>query len=441
MLKRFFLSKRTIITLIILMLGAILLGYFFPQRFLSSPDDLDKWQLANPALAKLSRWFALDHVYTSPWFALLLTLFLVSLCFSTWEQFRIALRKSRGGGAGGESFETSASAVVLADGLRSLGYLRTGTREGAILFVRHPWGYWGNFLLHLGIVISIASSLLILLYEKRAVVDLLEGEMHPAGAAWVKEERGLLAGALVLPDAVRLDRVVPEYYDNDNMRQLTTDFSFVDAAGRAEPFSMHINKSVRYRGVRIFQGKSHGRAFFVKFTGRDGRQHGEVFMLDHPVDRNMASYKDFTLAWLPVNLKTKFYGDAARRSVDGRNPLFVMRLVEGGKVAAELPLKVGETGRLGDYTAQLVKIERWGGLVFIDTTGMAGIFFGFFIVCLGGLLSYFCPPRECSLYPAEGRCRLSWRATRFERLYRDEFDALRSLAQDAAAGSDAEKQG
>ncbi|ABB30835.1 hypothetical protein GeomeDRAFT_0910 [Geobacter metallireducens RCH3] len=428
MLKRFFLSRKTVISLILLMLGAILLGYSFPQRFLTSPPELDKWQLANPALAKLSRVLALDHVYTSPWFAVLLVLFLVSLCFSTWEQFRLALRKSREGGAGGESFESAAGAAELAAGLRSLGYLRMGGRDGATRFVRHPWGYWGNFLLHLGIVVSIASSLVILLYEKRAVIDLLEGEVHKPGADWIKEERGLLAGKLVLPDAVRLDRVVPEYYDNDNMRQLTTDFSFVDAAGRPTPLSMHINKSIRYKGVRIFQGKSYGRAFFVKFTGQDGQEHGEVFSLDQPTDRNTASYKDFVLPWLPSALKTKYYGDADRRSLDGSNPLFVMRLMEGGKAVAELPLKVGETGRLGGYTAQLVKVERWGGLIFIDTTGMAGIFLGFFIVCLGGSLSYFCPPRECSLSPSGEGCRLSWRATRFERLYRDEFDYLRRLA-------------
>ncbi len=124
----------------------------------------------------------------------------------------------------------------------------------------------------------------------------------------------------------------------------------------------------------------------------------------------------------------KFYGDSERRSVDGSNPLFVMRLMDDGKVAAELPLKVGETGRFGDYTAQLVKVERWGGLIFIDTTGMAGIFLGFFIVCLGGSLSYFCPPRECSVTSTGNGCRIAWRATRFERLYRDEFDELRRLA-------------
>jgi hypothetical protein len=410
------------------MLGAVVLGYCFPQRFLTSPAELGKWQLANPTLAKLSRLLALDHLYTSPWFAVLLALFLVSLCFSTWEQFRIAMRKSREGGAGGESFEAAAAAPELAAGLRSLGYLELRGGNGITRFVRHPWGYWGNFLLHLGIVITIASSLVILLCEKRAVVELLEGEVHQPGAKWTKEERGLLAGELVLPEAVRLDRVVPEYYENDKLRQLSTGFSFVDTAGRATSLSMHVNKSVNYKGVRVFQGKAHGRAFFVRFTERDGQEHGQLFLLDKPLDRNTASYKDLNLDWLPGTLKLKYYGDAERRSPDGSDPLFVMRLMDGEKVGAELPLRVGETGRFGDYGAQLLKVERWGELIFIDTTGMAGIFLGFFVLCLGGALSYFCPPRECSLTPAENGCRVAWRATRFERLYRDEFEELRRRA-------------
>ncbi|WP_236685631.1 cytochrome c biogenesis protein ResB [Geobacter pickeringii] len=104
-LKRFFLSRSTVITLIILMLCVVLTGYFIPQRFLTTPPELEKWRLAHPAFATTVRWFALDHVYTSPWFALLLLLFFASLSLSTVEQFRAAYRRtfSPAGGAVRES--------------------------------------------------------------------------------------------------------------------------------------------------------------------------------------------------------------------------------------------------------------------------------------------------------------------------------------------------
>jgi|GEM_PF-667743 len=438
MLKRFFLSRATVITLIMLMLGAVLLGYFFPQRFLSAPAELDAWQLANPTLAVLWRTLALDHVYTSPWFAVLLLLFLISLLFSTLQQFQLALRKMRESGGGGASFETASSPDQVAAVVRSAGYRRVGGSSGGELrFVRHPWGYWGNFLLHLGIVVSIASSLMVLLYEKRAVANLLEGEIHAPGSQWFQEERGLLAGSLTLPEPVRLDRVKAEYYPNDSLKQLVTDFTFLGAGGATTPLSMQVNRSRNHRGIRIFQGKSFGKAFYVTFT-RGPEEHREIFMIDHPRDRSTPSYKNFTLNWLPYEVKAKFYADAERKSIDSLTPLFTMRLAAGPKVIDELSLRPGESGRLGDYTAQLVAVERWGGLIFIGTTGMGGIFFGFFLLCIGGALSYFCPPRELMAVAGDGVCRVRWRATRFERLYREEFESIgqRLAARSAGQGGD-----
>uniref|UniRef100_A0A831UDQ2 ResB-like family cytochrome C biogenesis protein n=1 Tax=Geobacter metallireducens TaxID=28232 RepID=A0A831UDQ2_GEOME len=425
MLKRFFLSRTTVITLIALMLGAVLLGYFFPQRFLTPPEELAAWQLAHPGLATLWRALALDHVYTSPWFALLLLLFLMSLVFSTRQQFQLALNKMRTGGQGGACFETSSSLDEAAAAARDLGYRQVGdVAGGGLRFVRYPWGYWGNFLLHLGMVVSIASFLVILLYEKRAVVHLVEGEVHGPGNQWLQEERGLLAGSLRLPGSVRLDRVKAEYYPNDNLKQLVTDFSLIGPQGEVSSLSMQINRSRNHQGIRIFQGRSFGRAFFVTFA-RGPEEHREIFMLDHPRERSGASYKDFTLDWLPYKVKAKYYADAERKSIDSLTPLFALRLVDGTKVMGEVSLKPGETGRLGDYVVQLVAVERWGGIIFIDTPGMGGIFAGFFILCLGGALSYFWPPREFTAESGNGVCRISWRASRFERLYREEFDAIR----------------
>lgn len=108
MIKRFFLARSTVLTLIILVLGAVVVGYLFPQRFLLSPAGMDRWALDHPFLATLSRTLALDHVYTSPWFAVLLALFMVSLLFSTWEQFTRALRLTREGGAAAKAWSLPA---------------------------------------------------------------------------------------------------------------------------------------------------------------------------------------------------------------------------------------------------------------------------------------------------------------------------------------------
>lgn len=437
MLKRFFLSRSTVLTLLVLVLGAVVVGYLFPQRFLVSPAGMDRWELDNPFLAVLSRKLALDHVYTSPWFAVLLALFLVSLLFSSWEQFRLALRKTREGGGGGTELHLSCAPESIAPVARRLGYLRVGSEGDAVRFVKHPWGYWGNFLLHLGIVIAIAASLVILLYERRASVDLVPGEVHGPGAPWARQDMGLLAGTFSLPEAVRLDRVVPEFWPNGNLKQLTTDFSFIDQSGRETPYSMHINKTLRHRGVRIFQGKSFGRAFYVGFKDKNGEWHGDLLMVDNRFTGDKAPFKDFILPWTQTLVRAKYYPDADKRSPVGDNPLLVMQFVREGKILDELSLTTGATGEIGGHAATLVETGWWGGIIFIDTTGMEGVFLAFLIISLGGGLSYLCPPREMRIVRDGEGCRLTWRASRFAELYQEEFDRLSrecSLVEAEAGG-------
>lgn len=423
-LKRFFLSRSTVITLIVLMLAAVVVGYLIPQRFLTAPADLEKWQLANPALSTLAGWLALDHLYTSPLFSLLLALFFVSLSLSTVEQFRAAQRRTFSPAGGGQGVAVAAPGSAVAAEIRKLGYLPVGSTGNGRRYVRHPWGYWGNFLLHLGLVVSILASLAITLLEKRGLIELIEGEIHAPGAPWTNEERGLLSPSLRLPRPVRLDRIQAEFWENDNIKQLYTDFSFLGPQGETASYAMHINKTVYHDGVRVFQGKRHGHAFYVSLVDERGGQHGEIFSVAYPTKRDKAGYGEFILPWSPYGLKAKYYGDAGRQSMTSENPELVLRLVEGKKLLAELSLTKGATGALGPYTATLVEVKRWAGLIFIDTVGMGGIFFGFFVIALGGALNYFAPPREFTVRDDDGGCRVSWQAAGSEKLYRDEYEMI-----------------
>ncbi|WP_298268812.1 cytochrome c biogenesis protein ResB [Geobacter sp.] len=424
-LKRFFLSRSTVISLICLMLGVVVGGYFIPQRFLTAPAELEKWQLAHPTFAILMRWFALDHVYTSPWFALILLVFLVSLSLSTVEQFRAASRRTFSPpGEGGETAVLAVPGSEVVAAIGKLGYLPVGKRGEGRRLVRHPWGYWGNFLLHLGIAVTIVASLMIVLLEKRGLVELIEGEVYVPGMPWTSEERGLISHSLRLPQPVRLDRIRAEFWENDNLKQLYTDFSFLSPTGAAASYGMHINSTVYHDGIRVFQGKRQGHAFYVRLVDERGGRHDEIFPIPYPPKRDRAGYGEFILPWSPYGLKAKYYADASRRTMAGENPELVLRLTEGRRVVADLSLTRGGTGMLGPYRATLVAVKRWAGLIFIDTVGMGGIFFGFFIIVLGGAFNYFFPPREFTVRDADGGCRVSWRAAGSEKLYRDEFETI-----------------
>lgn len=425
-LKRLFLSRKTVLTLIFLILASVVTGYIFPQRFSSSPEMIEKWQYANPFRAHWVDKFGLDHVYSTPWFSVLLFLFLISLTVSTYEQIKISTRKTFGAGISseGKAIKVNASEEELAASIKKKGYSQIFKDDEIRRFVKHPWGYWGNVLFHLGIVITIASSLLIFLTQKRGALNLVEGEVYMPGTSWYHENNGIFAGEFVLPDAVRLDKVVADYWETDQLKQLSTELSFIDIQGRPQKRLLAINNVVSYKGLRVYQSQNYGHAFFVELTDKEGRKNSLILRMQNPDRRDSPSYENFQFEGVPYLLKAKYFVDAEKKSMSSSNPLLVMRLVKNNKIMGEIPLKAGEAGKLGPYSVYLESVLRWSEVIFVDINGMPGIFFGFFIIILGGSLTYFMPPREVYIKKEDGVVYLVWKATRFENFYKDEFERM-----------------
>lgn len=431
-LKRFFLSRKTIMALIILILAAIIIAYIFPQRFATPSSELERWQETNPFWVPWVERLGLDHVYSTTWFAALLFVFLFCLGISTYEQIKISIKKTFGGiSAGGEGFRIVADENELISAIKMQGYFRAAKNEEGYRFIKHPWGYWGNVLLHVGIVLTIASSLLIVLTQKRGVLNLVEDEINIPGAPWAAEENGLTAGKFVLPEAVRLDKVIAEFWETDDLKQLTSAISFIDPQGRINKYTLAINQTIDYRGLRIYQSHNFGDAFFVKFVDLEGRRKGAILQIQNPSKRDGASYGNFHLEGMPYLLKAKYFADAEKMSMNSANPLLVLRFVDKGKVMGEINLRKGESGKIGPYTASFLGSSKWAGIIFVDITGMPGIFLGFFIIIAGSALTYFMPPREFFVRREGSEFSLAWKAARFESFYKEEFESvLKDIGKD-----------
>jgi len=78
----------------------------------------------------------------------------------------------------------------------------------------------------------------------------------------------------------------------------------------------------------------------------------------------------------------------------------------------------------GTYEAQFVGIANWAEFVFFDPTGIAGVFFGFFIFALGGVLYYFTPPRQIYCRQLEKGFLFFWESSRFVEHYAEEFQTI-----------------
>lgn len=431
MIKHFLLSRKTILSLVVLILSTIVTGYVFPQRFSTSTAGLEQWRQIHHFWSPWVDRIGLDHVYSTPWFALLLFTFLFSLILSSIDQIKISIRKTFGKGisfspAGQQRvFETSLPEDEVIWVMKREGYFRVADNHEYSRFIKHPYGYWGNVLLHLGMVIAIASSLVIVLTQQRGVIKLVEGEMFPAGSKWGIEDNGMLAGRLILPDAVRLDSITPEFWETDDLKQLTTEFSFIDSELQVKNFKVSINQMLYYKGIRVYQ-QYFGAAFFLEFTDKEGRTIQSLFLLDNPPRRDEVSYAHFTVKGIPYTIKTKYFADAEKKTMNSRNPLFVLRLIDRNNIIGEVSLRVGESGAIGNYTIRLVNVSMWVGLIFTVITGMPGIYLAFFIIILGGGINYFTPPREFVIRRIADCILVSWKGSRFDSLYKNEYERVRA---------------
>lgn len=430
LVRRFFLSGKTVICLIAAALFAITLSAFIPQSFLTPPEKMLAWRMAHPLLGSLSELLGLHHIYTHPVFSAVLAGAVVSLSLSTRDQCLAAWRRmSRLDPEmpGAESFAVAGSVEHCSQVISSLGFLRRNAGDGVVRFVRHPWGYWGNALLHFGMVVSIAASLFIALTQQRGVVQIAEGTPWYPSYPLLSEEHGLLAKPLVLPDTLRLDRVTYRFRPDNSVQRLGSTLSFISDAGTVETGSVEINEILIHRGMRFYQGVEFGHAFFVEVTGPDSLSRMFQLQIQHPEAPGRPAYNDYSgLFGEGQLLRAKYMVDAAGESFSRIDPLLTLLLEAGGKEIGRVPLKVGEEGVVGDYRFRLQAFAPWSRLLIVNLVGMPAIFLGFFIICLGGVLHYFTPPREVTVCEeAGGFVMVRWRAAKFDGFYMDELESLK----------------
>ncbi len=428
MIKRFLLSRKTVITLIVLLLLFVLISYVIPQRFNSSNLEINRWLSEHPYLSPAVERLGLDHVYTTPWFAGVLALFLLSLFFSSYEQVRMALKKTfkTGVASGVLSHEVRNNEKNINSVLVGSGYRRIRGNRSIKRFVKHPWGYWGGALFHLGLSISILASLVVVLTEKRGLVYLVEGEAFQPGKRWDLVSTGLLGGELKLPFTVLMKRVKPEFWDTDDLKQVTTEIRLIGDNGAFTDASIAINNTMNYKGFKIYQGKVFGHAFFVEFQEEGGVGFKTMLLIKIPPKRNMPSYEDFSPPDFPYVVQAKYFTDVSRAVMDGPNPELTLRLLKGREILGKTTLTVGQEGTLGNYRIRLFDVRRWASIIFVKSKGMPGVFLGFFVIILGGIFYYFTPPREIYVKPVEdGIFVLTWRCSRFRDEYVEEFDMIK----------------
>jgi hypothetical protein len=284
-------------------------------------------------------------------------------------------------------------------------------------------------MLHIGMTLVIAASLYVSLTGRQGTLILVEGELSDVRQQWDAAEQGLLSSPLHLPGRIRLDKVMVSFDNRNQPIDVQSKMSITSQPDTVDLFTASINRITRYKGLRIYHASQYGDAFTVAFTDRSGRVQTERMLAQQPLSLEKAGYSsDFGVTWSPYQYEAKYYADADKKSMLSRNPQLVVRMLDGTAEISRTSLTTGNAGTLGEYRVQLVKVEKWAKLIFVDISGMPAIFAGFAIIMLGGMIHYMTPPRELiGIKQADGSYHVYWKAIAFKDFYGDERD---QIAQD-----------
>jgi hypothetical protein len=417
-------ARRVSLGFILLLAATMFLSTCIPQEMDTPAERLAEWRRGHQVILWLVDGAHLQRIYAQPWFAIIILCAAMSLGVSTRDQLVATGKRKGAAGVGGVEIAGSVAEGELRSVARMLRYrpVKTGG-EGRLKFCRNPWGYYGNALLHLGMVLSVCASLYVALTGKQGALVLVEGAATGNGQSWINAEQGMITTPLKMPGLVRLDRLTVGFDAKNQPVAVSSAISIVSNGNNIDRLTATINGITNYRGMRIYHSTEYGDAFTLEFNDEKGNSHYEKLLIQQPAGLDLAGYGDFALAWSAYTLSAKYLADAEKRSMTSANPLLTLRLLDGKRELTRLTLTRGASGELGRYRVRLIAVEKWSKLIFVDITGMPVIFAGFAVIMLGGIMHYIFSPRELiGVRERNDRFRVYWKAPSFGEFYEEERD-------------------
>lgn len=426
--SKFLTARSTVIALFIAISAALLVASSVPQRA-SLGGRTPPWVERLPdSLQSLSLLLGLDNIVGSGWFAVLVTLFWISLVISTLSQYKATRTLTRSlppAAIPQESILIEITPDAFEDLLKAAGYRPAGSDDGIRRYVKNRIGYWGNFLLHIGLVTAVLFSLVYVLTQQRVLVRLTGQELTRLTSDNIRELRGILPRQRRLPHSVVLKALQPRFWGNDKLEYLSSELYFTDQPG-GEPGRVDVALSDKshYGPYIVYQANAYGRAFDLEFETGRGELRRERLYLSYPPRRDLAGYGEMHVPGTDFLLKGKFYADWERKTIKlNRSPL-TLRLYQGKELQGEVTLALGSTGQLGPFAVRLARSEWWTDILLDGTAGTSGIFTGFALILAGVLAAYCLVPREIIVRETDDAICVQHVARRFAQFYREEFEEI-----------------
>lgn len=427
-LAKFLTARSTVISLFIAISSALLVASSVPQRssMVSKPPA---WLEKLPgALQQPATLLGLDYIVGTGWFALLVTLFWISLLISTMSQFtatKAVANRMPAAAVPEESVLIPVSVAVFAAVAITAGYRPAGSSDGVHRFVKNRAGYWGNFLLHIGLVTAVLFSLVYVVTQHRVLIRLTGQEITRLEPGNVQELRGVFPLQQQLPYTAVLKTLEPRFWENDKLEYLSSELYFTgQPGGDPQRVDVAVSDKSQYGPYIVYQANAFGMAFDLELAAASGEVLRERLFLPYPSRRDMAGYGEMPVPGTDFLLKGKFFADKEQQTIKLKEPLLTLRLFRGKELQGEVTLSPGDRGQLGPLAVGLGQSAWWTDILLDGTRGTSGIFAGFALILAGVLASYCLVPREIIVREKAGVIYVQHVARRFAQFYREEFEEI-----------------
>ena len=338
--------------------------------------------------AKVILALGLDDVFSAPYFIVLMAALCVNLTLCSVARLPAVLGASarlraQALAAPAKQALTAGQAQKLGAHLRRSRF-RCEEKDGQLLYVKHPVGFWGALLVHL-------SFLLILIVGVAAVLT-----------AQVKDETVMPGDTLTLENGARVTvesfRIEDETGTLDYASQLTA----VSADGQRQVSRLvRVNEPLSFEGCKIYQ-QTYGTAGQLRID-RASNGSSEVLTLTEPCFLTLNGRDGvFFQALYPGYVRSEDGSVTLITSTSGAytDPVYDLLSVAGGMTTPVLAFP-GETLTIGEVSFTMLDPVSYPGLrIKRIHPAVLGALYAVFVLMIAALyICFFMPPVAVRLSP------------------------------------------
>ncbi|MBU4242705.1 MAG: cytochrome c biogenesis protein ResB, partial [Nanoarchaeota archaeon] len=380
--KRFLLSRKTVLSLICAVGISCLAGSTIPQITTKNPQFFEAWKTESPRLYYVIDLLQLSQVYTSIWFLILIAIIAFSLVCSVYYQSKalikskvlaqreitersfkdfLSLRLVQGSGIRDQGLARKIKRIFKARGYRL--YL-AAEESRCFLFGKNRIGRWGSVIFHVGLLICILAALYGLAFQKRGFIQLKTADtFHGKDEDWKAKSLGFFAGDFDPGFQVYLNKFTPTYWENDQIRNLESSLTITDAKTEAGKFLLSPAGPIRFKGTKVYQSTHYGYSlgFILKKEGR--KKVLTDFLLDIPAKKDKPHEGKMDFPTTDYILNMKFYPNLIEPSFYATLPGVDLIITEKGEQQFKGRVLFSQRARLNNKDSlSFVRIRYWTGL-------------------------------------------------------------------------------